>query len=97
MTGRAVVHDTGMIEHRSDEAGGVMTGTAILVCYHVSGCFACRKNIVMAGCTVIHDACMTERGRHKARGYMTHTAILVGRHMVGRRRLAGGGDAVMTV
>ena len=39
---------------------------------------------------------MTERGRQKARGHMAHAAILVGRHVIGRRRFAGGGDAVVT-
>jgi hypothetical protein len=32
VAGRAIVHDTGMIKHRTDESTGVMTDTAILVC-----------------------------------------------------------------
>jgi len=35
VTGRAVVHDTGMIEHRTDKCAGVMTDTAILVGRHM--------------------------------------------------------------
>ena len=35
VTGRAVVHDAGMIEHRTDECAGVMTDTAILVGRHM--------------------------------------------------------------
>jgi len=32
MTGRAIVHDAGMIKHRPFERTGVMTDTAILIC-----------------------------------------------------------------
>ena len=39
MTGLAIVHDAGMIEHRADEAkreSGGMTDTAILVCWYMA-------------------------------------------------------------
>lgn len=35
MTRSAIVHDAGMIEHRSDEGTGVMTNATILVCWYM--------------------------------------------------------------
>ena len=49
----------------------------------------------MTGRAVIHDAGVTERCRQESRCDMAYTAILVGWYMIGRRRLAGGGDAIM--
>ena len=37
MTGRAIVDDAGMIEHRADEGSGIMTDTAVLIGRHVVG------------------------------------------------------------
>lgn len=36
MTGRTIVHDTGVIKHGTDKAGGVMADTAILAGCHMS-------------------------------------------------------------
>jgi len=36
MARSTIVHDTGMIEHRSDEAAGVMTDATILVCCYMA-------------------------------------------------------------
>ena len=48
VTGRAVVHDTGMIEHRADEGTGVMADTAILVGRDMADRFSDRKHVVVA-------------------------------------------------
>jgi hypothetical protein len=35
MAGLAIVYDAGMIKHRPEEGLGVMTDTAILVCWYM--------------------------------------------------------------
>ena len=96
MTGRAVIHDAGVIEYRTDEARRVMTDDAILVGRHVADRLAERERVVVAGAAVIHDtggveACGQEPGRH-----VTYVAVLVGRHVIGRRRLARRSCTVVT-
>lgn len=96
MTGRAIVHDTGMIKHGTDKRSGVMADTAILAGRHMTDCLSDRKHIIVARDAAIDDACVTEHGRQEAGGQMTDTAVLVGRHMIRRRCFARCGDAVMT-
>lgn len=60
VTGRAIVDDTGMIEHRTDKRAGVMTDTAILIGRHMVGRFADGKHIIMTRAAIVHDAGVTE-------------------------------------
>lgn len=95
MTGRAIIHDAGMIKHGTDKRAGVMTDTAILICGDMVGRLANGEHIIMAGAAVIHDTCMTEGCRSEACGDMAGIAVFVGRHVVGRRSLASGGVAIV--
>lgn len=95
VTGRAVVDDTGVIEHRADERRGVMTDTAVLVGRHVADRFSDREDVVVTRTAVVHDTGVVKRRRYKARGHVTGIAIVTGRHMVGWRCFALGRRAVM--
>jgi len=95
MTRSTIVHDTGMIKHRSDEGTGVMTDTAILVCWYMVTCFTGGERTIVTGSTVIHDANMIKGCRNKARGLVAHVAILGCWHMVWRRSFSSGGCTIV--
>ena len=52
MAGRAVIHDTGVVKHRADETGGVMTDTAIFGCCNMVCGFSDRIDAVITGVAV---------------------------------------------
>ena len=63
VAGRAIVHDAGVIEHRSDKRAGVMAHTAVLIGGHVRGRLTDGEHAVMTGAAVIHDTAVIKRGR----------------------------------
>lgn len=96
MTGRAIVHDTGVVEHGPDKRSCVVTDAAVLVGRYVTHRFTNREHVVVTGAAVVHDtymaeACGQEPGRHVA-----YVAILIGRHVVRRRRFARRRCTVVT-
>lgn len=78
----AIIHDTGMIEHRTLESGCGMTNAAILAGREMGVRFARGKYTIMTGAAVIHDALMIKRCRQKACGLVTLTTIAIGGHVV---------------
>ncbi len=95
MAGRAVIHDTGVIEYSTGEARCVVADTAILVGRHVADRLADREYVVVTGAAVIHDAGMIEACGQEAGRHVTRVAVLVGRHVIRRWRLASGSRAVV--
>ena len=98
MTGHAIVHDAGMIEHRASEGereASSMTDTAILVCSYMGVCFTYGELTIMTGSTVIYDAGMIKGSRYKARGLVAHAAITAGWHMVRRWYFSSGRGTVV--
>ena len=98
MTGHTIVHDAGMIEHRTFEAKrgtSGMTDATILVCLYMGVCFTYGEFTIMTGSTVIYDASMIKGSRYKARGLVAHAAIIVGWHVVGRWYFSSGGCTIV--
>ncbi len=49
MTGLAIIHDADMIKYTGYKARGQMTGTAVIVGWHMVG----RRRFSSGGCTVV--------------------------------------------
>ena len=97
MTGLAIIHDTGMVEPRTDETRGGMTDATVLVCWHMGAtCFTFSERTIMTGLTVIHDAYMSKGSWDKARGFVAHAAVLCCWHMVRWRGFPSGSCAIVT-
>ena len=82
MTGSTVIHDTGVIEHRVEEAAGNVTDAAIFRSRQVVEMFTDGRCAIMAGRAVIHDAGMIKHCGGKRRGAMAVRAIPGRWHMV---------------
>lgn len=82
VTGRAVVDDAGVIEHRTDECRGVVTDTAVLVGRNVTYCFTDREHVVVTRTAVVNDAGMIKCRRYETGGHVTGMAVVTGRHVV---------------
>jgi len=95
VTGRAIIDDTGMIEHGADEGAGVVTDTAVLIGRHVVGRLADREHVIVTRAAIVDDAGMAECCRYEAGRHVTGITILVGWHVVGWRRLASGRGAIV--
>ena len=62
VAGRAVVHDTGMVEYTGCERRSAMTVGAIARSRNMSHRLANGRHSVVAGGAVIHDTLMSEHG-----------------------------------
>ena len=96
MAGRAVVDDTGMVEHRTDEGRGVMAHPAVLQRFDMTARFRRREPGRVAGGTIIDDAPMLEYRRQESGGLVAEDAALGGRHVVRWRDLARRRAAIVT-
>lgn len=78
VTGRAVVDDAGVVEQRTCEAGGVVTGCAIVVCWNMRFWFASGSDrevaAVVAGDAVFADSLMIDGAAGKGLGGMAELA-----------------------
>ena len=78
MTGLTVIHDTRMIKGRRQEAGGLVTVDAVIVCRYMVCRFTGGCITVMARCTVTGYARVIKGRTCKRRGVVTVTTILTG-------------------
>ena len=95
VAGRAVVDDTGVIEHRADERTGVVTDTAILVGRYMANRFSDREHAVVTRTAIVDNSGMIKRRRYESRGHVTHVAVITGRYMIRRRGFTLGRRTVM--
>ena len=65
MTRSTVIHDTGVIEHRVEEAAGNVTDAAILSCGEVVEMFTDGRCAIMAGRAIIRDTGMIKHSGSK--------------------------------
>lgn len=96
VTGRTVIHNTGVIKHGTDKCSRVMTDTAILIGRYMGRWFSGCITRCVTGRTVIHNTGVVEGSRYKPCSLVTHMAVLVGRHMIGWRYLSRCRAAIVT-
>lgn len=95
VTGRAVIDDTGVIEHRRRKGAGHVTDIAILVCRNVVGFGAladCDDTIMAGIATITHHrgTVVINKGRRKNVGIVAYPAILSSRDMITRLAYRAG-------
>ena len=93
MAGIAIVHNTGVIEHRAGKSAGGMAHAAILVGSNMPGTLTLGKHTIVTDAAVIDDPDVIERRRQETGRYVALTAIIVGRYMIAV--LADGKAAVV--
>lgn len=81
MTGRAVVHDAGMVEAGRNEVPGVVADPAILTGGQVSVAFTRRETGIVTGRAVVDDADMVEGRWPEPRRLVAVDAVAIGRHV----------------
>ena len=84
MAGGTVAYDTGVIKHRTNKGGSVMTHPAIFSRSNMCNRLANRSGAVMAGCAITGDTVVIEDRREKRGRVMTEVTVLRGGHMVHR-------------
>ena len=82
VAGRAVAHDTGMIKHRTNKGGSVMTHTTIFGRSDMCDRLANRGGTVVAADTIARDPIVIEDRRKERCRVMAEVAVLRRGYMV---------------
>ncbi len=82
VAGRAVIHDTTVIEHRTNKGGGVMTHPAILSRSDMCSGLANSGGTVVAACAIARNAVVIKDRWEKRCRVMAEVAVLSSWYMI---------------